>query len=121
MTPESEQLVRDSWVRLEGAHDDLIAAFYARLFEANPAAHDLFASTNMTEQRRKFAAMMGEIMRVLDDPDLLVSEVAASGLRHVKYGVQDRDYDDVGAALLWALQSKLGSAFTPAQIGRAHV
>ena len=57
--------------------------------------------------------MLAEIVRVLDRPELLVSEVAASGRRHVGYGVHDRDYEDVGAALLWALENHLGAAFTP--------
>ena len=114
MTPESEQLVRESWARLHPDQDAVVAAFYARLFAASPDAHALFASTDMVEQRKKFRSMLTEIMRVLDNPQLLVSEVAASGRRHVNYGVHDRDYDDVGAALIWALQQALGSAFTPA-------
>src|SRR5829696_3509294 len=113
MTPESERLVRETWERLAPMTDEVVGAFYARLFEANPDAARLFAATNMTEQRRKFAAMLAEIVRVLDRPELLVGEVAASGRRHVHYGVKDRDYDDVGAALLWALEHRLGAAFTP--------
>ncbi|HKW09630.1 MAG TPA: globin domain-containing protein [Gemmatimonadaceae bacterium] len=61
----------------------------------------------------KFAAMLTEIVRVIDTPDLLVSDVAASGRRHVGYGVRDRDYEDVGAALIWALSHGLGDRFTP--------
>ena len=34
-------------------------------------------------------------------------------MRHVAYGVQDKHYDDVGAALLWTLERVLGPAFTP--------
>jgi hemoglobin-like flavoprotein len=112
VSPESERLVRETWREIAPASDDVVAAFYARLFESNPTAHELFASTNMTEQRRKFSNMLGEIVRVLDNPDLLVSEVAASGRRHVSYGVQDRDYEDVGAALVWAIGQKLGERFT---------
>jgi hemoglobin-like flavoprotein len=67
----------------------------------------------MEAQRPKFAAMLNEIIRVLDDPQLLVLEVAASGRRHVGYGVQARDYDDVGAALVGAIGKTLGPLFTP--------
>src|SRR5262245_10074631 len=66
----------------------------------------------MVEQRRKFSSMMDEIVRVLDDPNLLLSEVAASGKRHVHYGVRSRDYDDVGSALVWAIGKALGPEFT---------
>ena len=113
MRPESELLIRDSWKQLEPVSDSLVAAFYERLFSSNPEAAALFSSTNMTEQRRKFSAMLAEIVRAIGDPDVLIREVAASGRRHVHYGVVDRDYEDVGAALLWAIDETLGPAFTP--------
>src|SRR5262249_52515455 len=113
MSPENERLVRESWALMAPMRDDVVAAFYQRLFESAPTARGLFSSTDMTEQRRKFALMLTEIVRVIDAPDLLVSEVAASGRRHVAYGVRDRDYDDVGAALLWALSHAIGERFTP--------
>jgi hemoglobin-like flavoprotein len=50
---------------------------------------------------------------VLDEPDQLVSEVAALGRQHVGYGVTDGQYETVGAALLWTLEQGLGPAFTP--------
>ena len=113
MSPESERLVRDTWEALQPAGDALVASFYAKLFEGNPALEKLFTPTDMKEQRRKFIVMLSEIVRVLDTPDLLIGEVAASGKRHVTYGVQDRDYEDVGAALLWAIGEALGPRCTP--------
>jgi hemoglobin-like flavoprotein len=113
VSPESERLVRESWQQIEPISDEMVAAFYARLFESNPAAHELFAQTNMQEQRRKFRAMLAEIVRAIDNPNMLISEVAASGRRHVEYGVTERDYDDVGAALIWAIGNVLGERFTP--------
>jgi hemoglobin-like flavoprotein len=113
MTPETERLVRDSWEQLRPNTDAMVAAFYARLFEQNPEAAALFAATNMPEQRRKFVVMLSEIVRVLDQPELLVDEVADTGRRHVSYGVKARDYADVGAALLWAIGEELGDEYTP--------
>jgi hemoglobin-like flavoprotein len=113
MSPESERLIRESWETLLPASDEVVARFYARLFASNPALERLFRPTDMKEQRRKFIVMLSEIVRVLDTPDLLVSEVADSGRRHVSYGVQDRDYEDVGAALLWAIGDALGDRCTP--------
>src|SRR5262245_19277109 len=108
MSPETERRLRESWEALRPHSDAMAVAFYAQLFEANPALGRLFGSTAMPEQRRKFVVMLSEIMRVIDEPELLVSEVAASGRRHVAYGVSDRDYDDVGAALLFAIAQTLG-------------
>ena len=36
------------------------------------------------------------------------------GERHTRYGVQPRDYEAVGSALLWTLEQSLGPACTPA-------
>ena len=93
--------------------DSVVTAFYTRLFESNPALKRLFDQANMPEQRKKFIVMMSEIVRVIDKPELLVGEIADSGRRHAHYGVQDRDYEDVGAALLWAVDQSLGDRATP--------
>ena len=114
MSPESERLIRESWEILRPRSDAVASAFYARLFESNPDLKRLFSTTDMTEQRRKLVVMLSEIVRALDRPEVLVSEVADSGRRHVNYGVHDRDYDDVGAALLWAIDQSLGDRSTPA-------
>ena len=113
MDPRSEQLIRESWEALRPVSDSVVTTFYARLFESNPSLAPLFDQTDMIEQRKKFIAMMSEIVRAIDRPDLLVSEVADSGRRHVAYGVHDRDYEDVGAALLWAIDHSLGDRSTP--------
>jgi hemoglobin-like flavoprotein len=67
----------------------------------------------MEAQGRKFWQMLAEIVRVLDEPDQLVSELAALGRKHVGYGVTDGQYEMVGAALLWTLEQALGPDFTP--------
>ena len=117
MSPESQQLIRESWTALQPIGDRVVATFYERLFASNPEVAKLFKSDRMADQRRKFAAMLTEIVRVIDRPELLVSEVAESGRRHVGYGVKERDYEDVGAALLWTFEHELGEAFTPAVRG----
>jgi len=113
MDPRAEQLIRESWETLRPISDSVVTTFYARLFESNPSLEQLFDQTDMIEQRKKFTAMMSEIVRVIDRPELLVSEIADSGRRHVGYGVHDRDYEDVGAALLWAIDHSLGDRSTP--------
>jgi len=113
MSPESERLIRESWELLRPSGDHVVIEFYERLFQINPDVARLFSSTDMANQRRKFFMMLSEIVRVLDTPELLVSEVADSGRRHVAYGVKDRDFDDVGAALLWAVEHGLEDRCTP--------
>ena len=113
MTPERERLVRDSWRQFEPVAAPFERVFYDHLFELDPETQRLFASTDMETQAHRFWQMLAEIVRVLDEPDKLVSEVAALGRRHVGYGVTDGQYETVGAALLWTLEQALGPAFTP--------
>ncbi len=113
MTPERERLIRDSWRQFEPMAQPFERVFYDHLFELDPETQRLFASTDMEAQGRRFWQMVAEIVRVLDEPDELVSQVAALGRRHVGYGVTDDQYEIVGAALLWTLEQALGPAFTP--------
>jgi hemoglobin-like flavoprotein len=112
MRPETQRLVRESWARFEPSAVESARYFYAKLFELDPEAEPLFARTDMTAQRTKVMAMFAEIVRLLDQPDELVSEVADLGRRHVHYGVHDSQYDSVGTALLWTLEQGLGEHFT---------
>jgi hemoglobin-like flavoprotein len=67
----------------------------------------------MTEQRKKLMQMLTAAVKGLDRLDQLVPVVQNLGRRHATYGVEDRHYDTVGAALLWTLGKGLGDAFTP--------
>jgi len=113
MTPESELLVRQSWSLVTERGPALAERFYQRLFEIAPDQQQLFASTDMVDQRRKFIAMLQEIMVRIGTPAELVPEVAALGSRHAGYGVSARGYRVVGEALIWALDQELGAAMTP--------
>jgi hemoglobin-like flavoprotein len=114
MRPETERLVRESWSQFEPIAQQSARFFYEKLFELDPEAQRLFARTDMEAQGRKVMQMFAAIVRTLDRPDTLVSEVADLGRRHVRYGVRDSQYDSVGTALLWTLERGLGPAFTDA-------
>jgi hemoglobin-like flavoprotein len=113
MRAESERLVRESWAQFQPMAERSAGFFYDKLFELDPQARRLFATTDMEAQGRKVMGMFAEIVRTLDRPEELIAEVADLGRRHVHYGVQDSQYDSVGIALLWTLEQGLGPAFTP--------
>ena len=113
MRAESERLVRESWAQFQPMAERSAGFFYDKLFELDPQARRLFATTDMEAQGRKVMAMFAEIVRTLDRPEELIAEVADLGRRHVHYGVHDSQYDSVGIALLWTLEQGLGPAFTP--------
>ena len=113
MTPEQQQLVRESWRRFNPLPRAATVQFYERLFELDPTVQHLFAGVDLAEQERKLMAMFTQIVDAIDRPEELVSSVAALGRRHVHYGVKDGDYDSIGAALLWTLEQGLADEFTP--------
>jgi hemoglobin-like flavoprotein len=67
----------------------------------------------MKEQGRKLMSMLNTVVNGLTRLEAMVPAVQDLGKRHVAYGVKDRHYDTVGAALLWTLGTGLGDEFTP--------
>jgi hemoglobin-like flavoprotein len=113
MTPEQKTLVQDSFKQVVPISETAAELFYGRLFELDPGLKKLFKG-DMKEQGRLLMAMIGTAVGGLDDLGAIVPAVQALGVRHKKYGVTDKDYDTVAAALLWTLEKGLGAAFTPA-------
>ena len=112
MNAEPKRLVLESWRSLAADHDLIATTFYERLFEIDPHARELFARTNMVDQRVKVVDMLSEIVANLGELDQLIPSVGALGRRHRGYGVQDADYDRVREALLGAIGHALGDRFT---------
>lgn len=66
----------------------------------------------MKEQGRKLTSMIGMMVASLGRAETVMPMLQDLGRRHERYGVKDSDYDMVGAALIWALEQGLNSAFT---------
>jgi hemoglobin-like flavoprotein len=112
LTPQQKRLVQDTFVTIAPIADDAAALFYRRLFEIDPSLERMFRG-DMAVQRKRLMQMIAVAVRGLDRLDELVPAVQDLGRRHAGYGVEDRHYDTVGAALLWTLDKGLGAAFTP--------
>lgn len=111
MTPEQVKLVQDSFgkvVPIAGTAADL---FYDRLFEIAPEVKPLFKG-DLTEQKKKLIAMLATVINGLDKLDTILPAASRLAKNHVSYGVQAKDYQPVGAALLWTLEKGLGDAWT---------
>jgi hemoglobin-like flavoprotein len=113
MTPESKQLVKDSWEKVAPISEVAAALFYGRLFELDPNLRHLFRG-DMAEQGRRLMQTLTVVVRGLNRLDDLVPAVEALGRRHGACGVQEEHYETVAAALLWTLERGLGKGFTPA-------
>ncbi|HWN67143.1 MAG TPA: globin family protein [Haliangium sp.] len=105
-------LVQSSWVRVMPISDAAATLFYDRLFALDPSVKVLFKS-DMREQKKKLMQTLGVAVDGLRNIPRLVPVLEQLGARHAGYMVQDRHYDLVGQALLWALREGLGDAFTP--------
>ena len=106
------ELVQKTFAVVAPIADDVAALFYRRLFEIDPDLKSMFKS-DMTQQRRKLMVMLTAAVKGLPRLDRLIPVLEDLGRRHVEYGVVDRHYETVGAALLWTLEKGLGSEFTP--------
>ena len=112
MTPNQITLVQTTWAKVVPIAPTAAALFYGKLFELDPALRPLFKSS-IEAQGEKLMMMIGTAVGGLNDLGALVPAVEGLGRRHSGYGVEDKDYDTVGTALLWTLEQGLGSAFTP--------
>ncbi len=112
MTPEQISHVQNSWQQVTPAADQVARLFYSRLFELDPGYERLF-SGDMKSQGRKLMTMIGTAVSSLTRLETILPALEELAQRHVEYGVEARDYDVVGEALLWTLNEGLGQAFTP--------
>ena len=110
MNAEQVMLVQSSFAKVEPIAAQAAELFYSRLFELDPALRKLFKA-DLGEQGQRLMAMIAQAVRGLDNVERLLPALRALGRRHAGYGVRERDYDIVGAALLWTLEQGLGVAF----------
>lgn len=112
MTPKQVILVKNSWARIVPIADKVAKLLYNKVFELDPPLQPLFTG-NMLEQGRKIMHMIDATVNSLDKLDAILPAVEQLGERHAEYGVKDKDYDTLRAALLWTLETCLGETFTP--------
>jgi hemoglobin-like flavoprotein len=113
LSVEQKELVQTTWLKVLPIADTAASLFYQRLFELDPDIGRLFRNTNMAAQRLKLLQMLSAAVKGLDAIDTLVPVLNTLGRNHVKYGVKDEHYATVGEALLWTLETGLGSVYTP--------
>lgn len=111
ITDEQIKLVQDTFKLVVPIKDVAADLFYKRLFEIAPEVRPLF-STELTEQGKKLMAALGTVVSGLKKLDTIVPTVQKLARGHVDYGVEDKYYEPVGAALIWTLEQGLGDAFT---------
>jgi hemoglobin-like flavoprotein len=111
MTNEQINLVKTSFAKIAPLAEEAGVLFYAKLFDLDPDLRGLFKG-DIREQGLKLMQVLEFAVKSLDRLEELVPAVRELGERHAAYGVKDRDYATVGAALLWTLEKALDAEFT---------
>lgn len=112
MTDDDATLIRDSFAQLHRRKAETARIFYDRLFEIAPETRVLF-KTDMETQGAKLMELLFVAVASIRDREGLTMLLELLGRRHRGYKVIPADFAHVGAALLWTLQTMLGTGFTP--------
>ena len=110
MTPSSLDRVRDSFVNGLFARERAARLFYDELFALAPETRVPFRD-DLDEQGRMLIEALCRIVTGLDRAELMLPDLTALAVRHVRYGVEERHYAVVGAALLYMIRELSGAAF----------
>lgn len=105
------QVVRESFAKLAPNNNRFTRVFYDRLFEIDPSLRLLFLR-GIKDQREKFYKMLDYIVRKLDDPKNLESELRNLGMRHRHYGIKREHYATFFGSFIYTLSAALGKDFT---------
>jgi hemoglobin-like flavoprotein len=111
VTPQQVELVKKTWVMVVPISDKAAELFYGRLFELEPEYRAMFKG-DMMDQGKKLMKTINIAVESLDDVEPLIPTLKQMGADHAGYGVKERDYNVVGASLLWTLEQGLGDAYT---------
>lgn len=112
METKTIELVQGTFGKVAPIADQAAEIFYGKLFEKDPSLKPMFKG-DMKDQGKKLMSMIGTAVTGLNNLEAIVPAVQNLGKGHVTYGVQNKDYDTVGAALLETLDVGLGEEFTP--------
>ncbi len=111
MDDRTKSLVIESWAKLVPISEQAAELFYGRLFELDPNLRFLFRAPIPAQGRLLMKALDGAVAG-LSELESLVPVLRDLGKRHAPYGVEEADYDTVGAAFLWTLERGLGDAWS---------
>ncbi len=93
--------------------DQLVDAFYSRLFAVAPDVKPLFADTDLKRQKAMLLAALILLRKSLRDLDSVTPTLRDMGARHVRYGAQPQHYPVVGEVLIASMAQVAGEAWTP--------
>ena len=112
ITAEQIDIIETTWSQVVPIAETASSLFYQRLFETSPHLAPMFEGIDLGSQRQKLVKAINMVVVSLRKIETLIPVIEDLGKRHVGYGVRAAHYDDVGAALLWTLETGLGDAWS---------
>lgn len=105
-------LVERSFEQIKPHAAEFAASFYRNLFRSNPKLRLLFSKTDMEKQQQKLLAALVLLVENVRAPDRLIPVLQELGAKHKGYGVIEKYYPAVGAALLQTFEQYLKDDWT---------
>lgn len=105
------EVIRTSFRAVEPQSEELGRHFYAVLLSRAPETRELFP-INMEVQRSRLLRALVHVVQMVDKTEELVPFLQQLGRDHRKFGVLAQHYDAVGSALISAIGTFSGSAWT---------
>lgn len=99
--------IRASFEALAPKGEQLMDAFYTKLFETAPGLRSLFPA-DMKKQKGHLLAAVGLVVKNADKLGALEGPLMEMGARHVKYGAKAEHYPVVGRTMIAALSATAG-------------
>ncbi len=114
VTPAQIDLVKETWAKVIPISETASRLFYDRLFQTSPHLAPMFYGVDLVSQRQKLVKAINMVVMSLERIDTLVPSIRDLGQRHLNYGAEEAHYAQVGAALLWTLETGLGEDWSEA-------
>ena len=111
MTPTDLDLIRSTFASVVGEPEPFAAAFRSRAVTLDRSLAPLLPPIGKAQAAR-IADTMAIVLEGLDASECSAAKENAFALRHRWAGIQPRHYGTIGQALLDALASRLGPAFS---------
>lgn len=111
LTADEITRVRTSFDRVFANSNDMMTAFYDRVFELAPEVRPMFPA-DLSALKRDFISKLAVLVGSLDPKTGLLGGADILGRNHLRYGAKAEHYPVVGEALLWSLARGLGSDWT---------
>ena len=105
-------LLENSFAALAARAPELVARFYAELFDRYPVVKPMFAGTDIAEQQKKLLAALKLVVNSLRKPEALHMALTELGRKHAQYGAEPAHYGAVAETLLDVMAEFAGSGWT---------